>query len=148
LVIRSESFRQECCCADSLEIPISGWLRFFEVNVLSGVRLSRHYLPGMLKKNWGRLNLHLQRICAAHSCRNDSHGMTKTAQVAIARGLAESVAGTGVTVNSVLAGPTASEGASEFVDNMATQQGITKRKSKNSSSPAFALLLSEAFRNA
>ncbi len=109
-----------------LEIPDSGWLRFFEVNVLSGVRLSRHYLPGMLKKNWGRL-IFISSESAQHIPAEMIHyGMTKTAQVAIARGLAESVAGTGVTVNSVLAGPTASEGASEFVDNMATQQGITK----------------------
>ena len=109
-----------------LEIPDSGWLRFFEVNVLSGVRLSRHYLPGMLKKNWGRL-IFISSESAQHIPAEMIHyGMTKTAQVAIARGLAESVAGSGVTVNSVLAGPTASEGASEFVDNMATQQGITK----------------------
>jgi len=109
-----------------LEIPDSGWLRFFEVNVLSGVRLSRHYLPGMLKKNWGRV-IFISSESAQHIPAEMIHyGMTKTAQVAIARGLAESVAGSGVTVNSVLAGPTASEGASEFVDNMATQQGITK----------------------
>jgi NAD(P)-dependent dehydrogenase (short-subunit alcohol dehydrogenase family) len=109
-----------------LEIPDSGWLRFFEVNVLSGVRLSRHYLPGMLKKNWGRV-IFISSESAQHIPAEMIHyGMTKTAQVAIARGLAESVAGTGVTVNSILAGPTASEGASEFVDNMARQQGITK----------------------
>jgi NAD(P)-dependent dehydrogenase (short-subunit alcohol dehydrogenase family) len=111
-----------------LEIPDSGWLRFFEVNVLSGVRLSRHYLPGMLKKNWGRV-IFISSESAQHIPAEMIHyGMTKTAQVAIARGLAESVAGTGVTVNSVLAGPTASEGASEFVDNMARQQGITKEE--------------------
>jgi len=109
-----------------LEIPDSGWLRFFEVNVLSGVRLSRHYLPGMLKKNWGRV-IFISSESAQHIPAEMIHyGMTKTAQVAIARGLAESVAGTGVTVNSILAGPTASEGASEFVDNMARRQGITK----------------------
>jgi NAD(P)-dependent dehydrogenase (short-subunit alcohol dehydrogenase family) len=111
-----------------LEIPDSGWLRFFEVNVLSGVRLSRQYLPGMLKKNWGRV-IFISSESAQHIPAEMIHyGMTKTAQVAIARGLAESVAGTGVTVNSVLAGPTASEGASEFVDNMARQQGITKEE--------------------
>ncbi|MCU1318187.1 MAG: Oxidoreductase [Candidatus Acidoferrum typicum] len=109
-----------------LEIPDSGWLLFFEVNVLSGVRLSRHYLPGMLKKDWGRV-IFISSESAQHIPAEMIHyGMTKTAQVAIARGLAESVAGTGVTVNSVLAGPTASEGASAFVDNMARQQGITK----------------------
>jgi NAD(P)-dependent dehydrogenase (short-subunit alcohol dehydrogenase family) len=109
-----------------LDIPDSDWLRFFEVNVLSGVRLSRHYLPGMLKKNWGRI-IFISSESAQHIPAEMIHyGMTKTAQVAIARGIAESVAGTGVTVNSVLAGPTASEGASEFVENMARQQGVTK----------------------
>jgi NAD(P)-dependent dehydrogenase (short-subunit alcohol dehydrogenase family) len=109
-----------------LDIADSDWLRFFEVNVLSGVRLSRHYLPGMLKKNWGRI-IFISSESAQHIPAEMIHyGMTKTAQVAIARGIAESVAGTGVTVNSVLAGPTASEGASEFVDNMARQQGVTK----------------------
>jgi NAD(P)-dependent dehydrogenase (short-subunit alcohol dehydrogenase family) len=109
-----------------LDIPDSHWLRFFEVNVLSGVRLSRHYLPGMLKKNWGRI-IFISSESAQHIPAEMIHyGMTKTAQVAIARGIAESVAGTGVTVNSVLAGPTASEGANEFVDSMAKQQGVTK----------------------
>jgi len=109
-----------------LDIPDSDWLRFFEVNVLSGVRLSRHYLPGMLKKNWGRI-IFISSESAQHIPAEMIHyGMTKTAQVAIARGIAESIAGTGVTVNSVLAGPTASEGASEFVESMAKQQGVTK----------------------
>jgi len=109
-----------------LDIPDSDWLHFFEVNVLSGVRLSRHYLPGMLRKNWGRI-IFISSESAQHIPAEMIHyGMTKTAQVAIARGIAESVAGTGVTVNSVLAGPTASEGASEFVENMARQQGVTK----------------------
>src|ERR1700682_6175545 len=109
-----------------LEIPDSGWLRFFEVNVLSGVRLSRHYLPGMLKKNWGRV-IFISSESAQHIPAEMIHyGMTKTAQVAIARGLAESVAGTGVTVNSVLPGPTASEGVGGFLDSMATQQKVSK----------------------
>ena len=109
-----------------LDIADSDWLRFFEVNVLSGVRLSRHYLAGMLKKNWGRI-IFISSESAQHIPAEMIHyGMTKTAQVAIARGIAESVAGTGVTVNSVLAGPTASEGASEFVESMARQQRVTK----------------------
>jgi NAD(P)-dependent dehydrogenase (short-subunit alcohol dehydrogenase family) len=111
-----------------LDIPDSDWLRFFEVNVLSGVRLSRHYLPGMLEKNWGRI-IFISSESAQHIPSEMIHyGMTKTAQVAIARGIAESVAGTGVTVNSVLAGPTASEGASQFVENVARQQGVTKEE--------------------
>src|ERR1700730_16788697 len=109
-----------------LEIPDSGWLRFFEANVLSGVRLSRHYLPGMLKKNWGRV-IFISSESAQHIPAEMIHyGMTKTAQVAIARGLAESVAGTGVTVNSVLPGPTASEGVGGFLDSMAAQQKVSK----------------------
>jgi NAD(P)-dependent dehydrogenase (short-subunit alcohol dehydrogenase family) len=109
-----------------LEIPDSDWLRFFEVNVLSGVRLSRHFLPGMLKKKWGRI-IFISSESAQHIPAEMVHyGMTKTAQVAIARGIAESVAGTGVTVNSILAGPTASEGVGGFVEDMAKQQGVTK----------------------
>jgi len=109
-----------------LEIPDSDWLRFFEANVLSGVRLSRHYLPGMLKKNWGRI-IFISSESAQHIPSEMIHyGMTKTAQVAVSRGLAESVAGTGVTVNSVLAGPTASEGVGDFLEGMAKQQGVTK----------------------
>ena len=109
-----------------LEIPDADWLRFFEVNVLSGVRLSRHFLPGMLKKKWGRI-IFISSESAQHIPAEMIHyGMTKTAQVAVARGIAESVAGTGVTVNSILAGPTASEGVGGFVEDMAKQQGVTK----------------------
>jgi NAD(P)-dependent dehydrogenase (short-subunit alcohol dehydrogenase family) len=109
-----------------LEIPDSDWLRFFEVNVLSGVRLSRHYLPGMLQKNWGRVIFISSESAQQIPPEMIHYGMTKTAQVAIARGLAESVAGTGVTVNSILVGPTASEGAVDFVEGMARRQGVTK----------------------
>src|SRR3979490_2405344 len=107
-----------------LEIPDSGWLRFFEVNVLSRVRLSRHYLPGMLKKNWGRI-IFISSESAQHIPAEMIHyGMTKTAQVAVARGLAESVAGTGVTVNSVLPGPTPPTGVGAFVARMAAARGV------------------------
>jgi NAD(P)-dependent dehydrogenase (short-subunit alcohol dehydrogenase family) len=108
-----------------LEIPDADWVRFFEVNVLSGVRLARAYLPGMLKKNWGRV-IFISSESAQHIPAEMIHyGMTKTAQVAVARGLAESVAGTGVTVNSVLPGPTASEGVGDFLESMAKQQNIS-----------------------
>jgi len=110
------------------EIPDSDWLRFFEVNVLSGVRLSRHYLPGMLRKNWGRVIFISSESAQNIPAEMIHYGMTKTAQVAVARGLAESVAGTGVTVNSILAGPTASEGVGVFVESMAKQQGVTKEE--------------------
>jgi NAD(P)-dependent dehydrogenase (short-subunit alcohol dehydrogenase family) len=106
------------------EIPDAEWLRFFEVNVLSGVRLSRHYLPGMLKNNWGRIIFISSESAFQIPAEMIHYGMTNTAQVAIARGLAESVAGTGVTVNSVLPGPTASEGVEGFLDSIARQKGI------------------------
>src|ERR1700689_1734883 len=87
------------------EIPDQDWYRLFEVNVMSGVRLARHYLPGMLKKNWGRVIFISSESAQQIPAEMIHYGMTKTAQVAIAPGLAESVAGTGVTVNSILVGP-------------------------------------------
>jgi NAD(P)-dependent dehydrogenase (short-subunit alcohol dehydrogenase family) len=108
-----------------LEIPDDDWLRFFEVNVLSGVRLTRQYLPGMLQKNWGRVIFISSESAQQIPPEMIHYGMTKTAQVAIARGVAQSVAATGVTANSILVGPTASEGVGEFVQGMARQQGIT-----------------------
>jgi NAD(P)-dependent dehydrogenase (short-subunit alcohol dehydrogenase family) len=109
-----------------LEIPDADWVRFFEVNVLSGVRLARAYLPGMLKKNWGRI-IFISSESAQHIPAEMIHyGMTKTAQIAVARGLAESVAGSGVTVNSILAGPTASEGVGAFIERMAKEQNVSK----------------------
>ena len=93
-----------------IEIPDADWYRFFEVNVMSGVRLARHYLAGMLKKNWGRILFISSESAVQIPPEMVHYGMTKTAQVAVARGIAESVAGTGVTVNSILAGPTESEG--------------------------------------
>lgn len=109
-----------------VEIPDADWYRFFEINVMSGVRLARHYLPGMLKKNSGRIIFISSESAVQIPVEMVHYGMTKTAQVAIARGIAESVAGTGVTANSVLAGPTASEGAAGFLESMAKQQGKSK----------------------
>lgn len=108
-----------------LEIADADWQRFFDVNILSGVRLSRHYLPGMLKKNWGRIIFISSESAQQIPTEMIHYGMTKTAQVSIASGIARSVAGTGVTVNSVLAGPTASEGAGNFVQQVALQRGIS-----------------------
>lgn len=108
-----------------LTIPDADWMRFFEVNVMSGVRLSRHYLPGMLRKNWGRIIFISSESAQQIPAEMIHYGMTKTAQLAVARGIAESVAGTGVTVNSVLPGPTASEGVTGFLDAMARQRGVT-----------------------
>jgi NAD(P)-dependent dehydrogenase (short-subunit alcohol dehydrogenase family) len=108
------------------QISDADWLRFFEVNVLSGVRLARAYLPAMLKRNWGRIIFISSESAQQIPAEMIHYGMTKTAQVAVARGLAESVAGTGVTVNSVLPGPTASEGVGTFVEQMAQQRGVSK----------------------
>ncbi len=106
-------------------IPDADWLRTFEVNVMSGVRLSRAYLAGMKERNWGRI-VFISSESAVHIPAEMVHyGMTKTAQVAVARGIAEGCAGTGVTVNSVLAGPTASEGVTTFVAELAKQQHVT-----------------------
>ncbi len=104
------------------QISDEDWRRFFEVNVLSGVRLSRHYLPGMKERNWGRIVFISSESAVQIPAEMIHYGMTKTAQLAIARGLAETTAGTKVTVNTVLAGPTASEGVTDFVRGLATQQ--------------------------
>jgi NAD(P)-dependent dehydrogenase (short-subunit alcohol dehydrogenase family) len=110
------------------EIPDADWFRFFEINVMSGVRLTRHYLAGMLEKNWGRILFISSESAVQIPAEMAHYGMTKTAQIAIARGVAESVAGTGVTVNSILAGPTESEGVGGFVDAMAKQQNKSKQE--------------------
>lgn len=108
---------------DFFEIPDEDWSRFFEVNVMSGVRLSRAYLNGMIKRNWGRivfissesgLNIPVEMI---------HYGMSKTAQLSVARGLAQLTRGTAVTVNSMLPGPTMSEGIATFVKDLAKQHG-------------------------
>ena len=101
------------------KIPDEEWMKFFEVNVLSGVRLSRHYLPGMLKRNWGRIVFISSESAVQIPAEMIHYGMTKTAQLAVSRGLAETTAAPAVTVNTVLAGPTASEGATEFVNRVA-----------------------------
>src|SRR6202789_588460 len=97
------------------KIPDEDWFRFFEANVMSGVRLSRHYLAGMRKKNWGRIVFISSESGVQIPAEMIHYGMTKTAQIAVARGIAESVAGTGITVNSVLPGPTRSEGVETFI---------------------------------
>src|SRR5213592_4605440 len=105
------------------EITDEDWLRFFEVNVLSGVRLSRLYLPQMLQKNWGRIVFISSESGVNIPVEMVHYGVTKTAQIALARGLAETTAGTNVTVNSVLPGPTRSEGVETFVKQLAQGQG-------------------------
>lgn len=107
-----------------LEIPDADWLKFFEANVLSGVRLARHYLPAMLEKKWGRIVFVSSESAVQIPAEMIHYGMTKTAQVAVARGIAESIPASGVTVNSVLAGPTKSEGVTKFVSALAAQQHV------------------------
>jgi NAD(P)-dependent dehydrogenase (short-subunit alcohol dehydrogenase family) len=105
------------------DIPDEDWTRFFEVNVMSGVRLSRGYLQGMLKRNWGRV-VFISSESALNIPKEMIHyGLTKTAQLALSRGLAEMTRGTAVTVNSVLPGPTMSEGVETFVKDLAKQNG-------------------------
>jgi NAD(P)-dependent dehydrogenase (short-subunit alcohol dehydrogenase family) len=100
------------------QIPDDDWRRFFEVNVLSGVRLSRAYLPEMKQKNWGRIVFISSESGIQIPAEMIHYGMTKTAQLAVSRGLAETCAGTGVTVNAVLPGPTRSDGVDEFVKQL------------------------------
>jgi NAD(P)-dependent dehydrogenase (short-subunit alcohol dehydrogenase family) len=104
------------------QITDEDWLHIFEVNVLSGVRLSRHYLPAMRRRNWGRIVFISSESAVQMPPEMLHYGMTKTAQLAISRGLAETTAGTNVTVNTVLAGPTASEGVNVFVEKLAADQ--------------------------
>lgn len=106
------------------EIPDADWMAIFEANVMSGVRLSRHYLKSMRAKNWGRILFVSSESAVQIPAEMLHYGMTKTAQVAVARGIAETVAGTNITVNSVLAGPTRSEGAEKFIAQMREQAGV------------------------
>jgi NAD(P)-dependent dehydrogenase (short-subunit alcohol dehydrogenase family) len=107
------------------EITDEEWSRIFEVNVLSGVRLSRFYLPKMLKQNWGRIVFISSESGINTPVEMIHYGVTKTAQIALARGLAEMTVGTAVTVNSVLVGPTRSEGVDKFVNDMAKSKGTS-----------------------
>jgi len=108
------------------EIPDDDWRRFFEVNVLSGVRMSRHYIGPMRQKNWGRIVFISSESALQIPKEMIHYGMTKTAQLAVARGLAETTAGTGITVNTVLPGPTKSEGVLEFVGRLASANGVDR----------------------
>ncbi len=106
------------------DIPDDDWRRFFEVNVLSGVRMCRQYMPGMMARNWGRIIFISSESGVQIPAEMIHYGMTKTAQIAVARGLAETTKGTNVTVNSVLPGPTASEGVGDFVKSMAEARSV------------------------
>jgi NAD(P)-dependent dehydrogenase (short-subunit alcohol dehydrogenase family) len=111
-----------------LEISDSDWLRHFEVNVMSGVRLSRALLPHMLKQNWGRIIFISSESGLNIPAEMVQYGMTKTAQLAVSRGIAESVPGTGVTVNAVLPGPTLTEGVVDFLERLANDRGTSVKE--------------------
>src|ERR1022692_410195 len=100
------------------QIPDADWQRLFDVNVMSGVRLSRAYLPGMKQRNWGRIVFISSESGIQIPAEMIHYGMTKTAELAVSRGLAETCAGTGVTVNAVLPGATRSDGVDEFVKQL------------------------------
>ena len=105
------------------DIPDEDWRRFFDVNVLSGVRLARLFLPAMKRANWGRIIFISSESAVQIPAEMIHYGMTKTAQLAVSRGLAKSLAGTGITVNCVLPGPTRSRGVNDFVESLAKREG-------------------------
>ncbi len=107
------------------EISDEDWRRFFEVNVLSGARLARLYLPAMRQRNWGRIIFISSESGYQIPAEMIHYGMTKAAQIAVARGLAETTSGTGITVNTVLPGPTRSRGVGDFVAEMAAKSGVS-----------------------
>ena len=107
------------------DISDEEWMNILEVNVMSGVRISRHYLPLMLKKDWGRIIFISSESALNIPAEMIHYGVTKTAQVALSRGLAETTAGSRVTVNTVLPGPTRSEGVETFIEGLAKDQNIS-----------------------
>jgi NAD(P)-dependent dehydrogenase (short-subunit alcohol dehydrogenase family) len=108
------------------DIPDQDWTRFFETNVMSGVRLSRAYMRAMLKRNWGRIIFISSESGINIPVEMIQYGFTKTAQLAVSRGLAELTAGTGVTVNAVLPGPTKSEAFAGYLKQLAAAQGVSE----------------------
>lgn len=108
---------------DFEDISDDDWRRFFDVNVLSGARLARLYLPDMRKHDWGRIIFISSESGVQIPAEMIHYGTTKTAQIAVSRGLAEALAGTGITVNAVLPGPTRSRGVNDFVDALAKNEG-------------------------
>lgn len=101
------------------------WLALFQLNVMGGVRTARHYLPGMTRRGWGRVVFISSESALNIPVEMIDYGVTKTAMLGVSRGLAELVAGTGVTVNAVLPGPTNSELVANWMQRMASEQGIT-----------------------
>jgi NAD(P)-dependent dehydrogenase (short-subunit alcohol dehydrogenase family) len=114
------------------EIPDADWNRFYQMNVMSGVRLARAYLPGMLRRNWGRIVFISSESGVQIPEEMIHYGMTKAAQLALVNGIAQLTKATGVTVNAVLPGPTASEGVTEFVGRLATSAKQTPEQFEKS----------------
>ncbi|NQE60527.1 SDR family NAD(P)-dependent oxidoreductase [Caulobacter sp. RHG1] len=110
------------------DIPDEDWLRLFDVNVMSGVRLARGYFPGMLERDWGRVIFISSESGLATPGEMVHYGMTKSAQLAVARGMAQATKGTGVTVNSILPGPTRSEGVGDFLKSVSTNPDGTPQE--------------------
>lgn len=115
---------------DIAKIPDEDWLGLFQLNVMSGVRMTRHYLPRMVTKGWGRVVFVSSESAVNIPKEMLDYGMTKTAQLAVSRGLAEAVAGTGVTVNAVLPGPTRSEILGGFMAKRAETNGVTQQQAE------------------
>jgi NAD(P)-dependent dehydrogenase (short-subunit alcohol dehydrogenase family) len=115
---------------DFVDTTDEDWLSIFQINVMSGVRMTRHYLPRMVRRGWGRVVFVSSESGVNIPKEMIDYGMTKTAQLAVSRGLAESVTGTGVTVNAVLPGPTRSEILSNWMAGQAKDQGITQEEAE------------------
>ncbi len=113
---------------DFFEIPYSDWTRFFHTNVMSGVWLARAVMPGMLERNWGRVLFIASESGISIPVEMIHYGMTKTAQLAVSRGLAERTKGSDVTVNAVLPGPTMSDGVDTFLDDFAAKAGVDRKQ--------------------
>jgi len=110
------------------DIPDEDWFRLFEVNVMSGIRLCRHYFPGMMQRNWGRIIFISSESAVFIPEEMIHYGMTKTAQLAISRGLAELTKGKQVTVNAILPGPTRSKGVGQFIEDLSTSKNISTQE--------------------
>jgi len=119
------------------EIPDEEWSRFFEINVMSGIRLSRALAPGMQERGWGRILFISSESAFSIPDEMVHYGMTKTAQLSVMRGLAKTLRGTGVSVNAVLPGPTWTEGVAEYVGQLAEQEGIPEEEMRKQFFPQF-----------
>lgn len=110
---------------DIFEISDDTWEKYFDINVMSGIRLSRFYIPKMIQKGWGRTIFVSSESALQIPLEMPHYGLTKTAQIAAARGFAQAAARTGVTVNSILPGPTHSDGVNKFIRKMVPNKELT-----------------------